>query len=280
MVVSRTTTVNCIIAALAVCLIGTLTASAATIDVIGRWEGAITVQGSEIGIAIDFAAGDSGLIGTIDIPVQQTKDLPLANIKLDSTRITFDMPGTPGEPKFAGTVAADGKTIAGDFTQSGGIFPFALKKIVAIAPDSTAAAANMPPKIKIDPTKAEQKEKPVTINWTANKSGLQWRDLTVGEGAEAKSGNMVDVHYTGWLYADGKKGSKFDSSVDRGKPFSFALGAGKVIRGWDEGVAGMKIGGKRKLVIPPELGYGKRGAPPVISSDATLIFEVELLGIK
>ena len=104
---------------------------------------------------------------------------------------------------------------------------------------------------------------------------LQIEDLQVGTGDEATSGHSVSVHYTGWLTT----GDKFDSSVDRGKPFSFALGGGQVIKGWDQGVAGMKIGGKRKLTIPPELGYGARGAPGVIPPNATLVFEVELLGV-
>ena len=88
------------------------------------------------------------------------------------------------------------------------------------------------------------------------------------------------MHYTGWLYNNGVKGTKFDSSLDRGQPFGFALGAGQVIRGWDEGVAGMKIGGKRTLIIPPELGYGARGAPGAIPPNATLMFDVELLGVQ
>jgi FKBP-type peptidyl-prolyl cis-trans isomerase len=100
-------------------------------------------------------------------------------------------------------------------------------------------------------------------------------DLVVGKGPEAVRGKTVEVHYTGWL-TDGKK---FDSSVDRGEPFSFRLGAGEVIEGWDRGVAGMKVGGKRKLTIPPEIGYGARGAPPVIPPNATLVFEVELLAV-
>jgi FKBP-type peptidyl-prolyl cis-trans isomerase FkpA len=104
---------------------------------------------------------------------------------------------------------------------------------------------------------------------------LEKVDLQVGTGAEAVSGKQVSVHYTGTL----TNGSKFDSSLDRGKPFSFKLGAGAVIRGWDEGVVGMKVGGKRKLTIPPEMAYGARGFPPVIPPNSTLVFEVELLGV-
>ena len=112
---------------------------------------------------------------------------------------------------------------------------------------------------------------------------LQKIDTQVGSGREAEPGFNVSVHYTGWLYdaaAEGKKGKKFDSSVDRGQPFEFALGAGQVIQGWDEGFAGMKIGGKRTLVIPSEMGYGARGAGGVIPPNATLIFDVELLDVK
>jgi len=106
-------------------------------------------------------------------------------------------------------------------------------------------------------------------------SGLQYIDQVVGTGEVAKAGQTVSVHYTGWL----ENGTKFDSSVDRGQPFSFPLGAGRVIKGWDEGVQGMKVGGKRRLTIPANLGYGPRGAGGVIPPNATLVFDVELLGV-
>lgn len=107
-------------------------------------------------------------------------------------------------------------------------------------------------------------------------SGLQYQDITVGTGAEAKAGQTVEVHYVG-TFLDGRK---FDSSRDRGEKFSFPLGAGRVIKGWDEGVAGMKVGGVRKLIIPSELAYGTRGAGGVIPPNTTLMFEVELFGVK
>jgi FKBP-type peptidyl-prolyl cis-trans isomerase FkpA len=111
-------------------------------------------------------------------------------------------------------------------------------------------------------------------------SGLQYEDITVGSGAEAKAGDYVSVHYTGWLQnADGSAGNKFDSSKDRNEPFEFPLGEGRVIQGWDQGVQGMKVGGLRKLIIPAALGYGARGAGGVIPPHATLIFDVELLGV-
>jgi len=111
-------------------------------------------------------------------------------------------------------------------------------------------------------------------------SGLQITDTKAGTGATPKTGQICVMHYTGWLYQNGAKGAKFDSSVDRGQPFEFPIGTGRVIKGWDEGVASMKVGGKRTLVIPPDLGYGARGAGGVIPPNATLIFEVELLGVK
>jgi peptidylprolyl isomerase len=112
-----------------------------------------------------------------------------------------------------------------------------------------------------------------------NPSGLQIIDTVPGTGASG-AGKTATVHYTGWLYENGAKGAKFDSSVDRNEPFSFRVGGGQVIKGWDEGVATMKVGGKRTLIIPPELGYGARGAGGVIPANATLMFDVELLSVK
>jgi FKBP-type peptidyl-prolyl cis-trans isomerase len=119
-------------------------------------------------------------------------------------------------------------------------------------------------------------EKGSNAGETVTASGLKYVDQVVGAGDVAVAGTTVSVHYTGWL----ENGKKFDSSVDRGQPFSFPLGAGRVIKGWDEGVQGMKIGGKRKLTIPSDLGYGSRGAGGVIPPNATLIFDVELLGVR
>ncbi|MES2198133.1 MAG: FKBP-type peptidyl-prolyl cis-trans isomerase [Pseudomonadota bacterium] len=111
-------------------------------------------------------------------------------------------------------------------------------------------------------------------------SGLQISDSTVGTGVSPKSGQICVMHYTGWLYENGKKGKKFDSSVDRNEPFEFTIGQRQVIGGWDEGVATMKVGGKRTLIIPPALGYGARGAGGLIPPNATLMFDVELLAVK
>ena len=120
-----------------------------------------------------------------------------------------------------------------------------------------------------------QSAKPVTTG-----SGLQYIDTKPGTGATPQRNQNVSVHYTGWLFENGQKGKKFDSSVDRGQPFQFPVGAGRVIAGWDEGVGSMKVGGKRTLIIPPNLGYGARGAGGVIPPNATLMFDVELLGVN
>jgi FKBP-type peptidyl-prolyl cis-trans isomerase FkpA len=116
------------------------------------------------------------------------------------------------------------------------------------------------------------------MSMTTTPTGLQYEDTLVGDGPEAKSGRIT-VHYTGWLYNNGQQGAKFDSSKDRNDPFQFHLGAGQVIQGWDQGFAGMKVGGKRTLIIPSQLGYGSRGAGGVIPPNATLKFDVELLGV-
>ncbi len=141
-----------------------------------------------------------------------------------------------------------------------------LAAVLAVAGALSASAASIPQE-----DKAAQPGKEVVT-----RSGLKYVDLKVGEGEEAKAGKTVEVHYTGWL----ENNTKFDSSLDRGKPFVFRLGEGQVIKGWDEGVAGMKVGGKRKLTIPSALGYGKTGAGEVIPPGATLVFEVELLGVR
>ena len=114
---------------------------------------------------------------------------------------------------------------------------------------------------------------------TQTPSGLSYEDTVAGTGASPQRGQTCVMHYTGWLWINGAKGSKFDSSLDRGQPFEFPLGQGRVIKGWDEGVATMKVGGKRTLLIPPQLGYGDRGAAGVIPPGATLLFEVELLRV-
>ena len=126
-----------------------------------------------------------------------------------------------------------------------------------------------------DKASAQSAARPVTTS-----TGLQIIDTKAGTGASPRSGQTVVVHYTGWLYANGAKGQKFDSSVDRSEPFEFPIGQGRVIKGWDEGVATMKIGGKRTLLIPSHLGYGDRGAGGKIPPGATLLFEVELLGVR
>jgi FKBP-type peptidyl-prolyl cis-trans isomerase FkpA len=139
---------------------------------------------------------------------------------------------------------------------------------------SALALAIIGSAIMSDPSDA-QSAKPVTTG-----SGLQYIDTKPGTGAAPKKGQTVVVHYTGWLYVNGAKGKKFDSSVDRNEPFRFPVGAGRVIAGWDEGVGSMKVGGKRTLIIPPNLGYGAQGAGGAIPPHATLIFDVELLDLN
>jgi peptidylprolyl isomerase len=151
---------------------------------------------------------------------------------------------------------------------------------VSLAPSLIAACAAfvlaiIGSTIMPDPSTAQSAAKPVTTS-----SGLQIIDTKPGTGASPRQGQTAVVHYTGWLYENGAKGKKFDSSVDRGQPFEFPVGQGRVIKGWDEGVAGMKLGGKRTLIIPASLGYGARGAGGAIPPNAMLMFDVELLGVK
>jgi len=146
-------------------------------------------------------------------------------------------------------------------------FGFLTLGVLFVTNLNTAVAAE--PKKKASTKKVQEKE-------VTTKSGLKYLEMVEGSGDKAASGKKVKVHYTGWL----TNGSKFDSSVDRGQPFEFSLGAGQVIKGWDEGVAGMKVGGKRKLTIPPQLAYGAAGAGPAIPPNSTLIFDVELLGVN
>lgn len=148
---------------------------------------------------------------------------------------------------------------------------------VALAAGLAAASASADEKKLTPPSEPEKKSE---SKMTKTPSGLQYEDTKVGTGASPKSGQTCVMHYTGWLWENGAKGKKFDSSVDRGTPFSFPLGQGRVIKGWDEGVATMKVGGKRTLLIPPDLGYGARGAGGVIPPNATLLFDVELLDAK
>jgi FKBP-type peptidyl-prolyl cis-trans isomerase len=150
--------------------------------------------------------------------------------------------------------------------------------VVALAQAQTATATKPVETVKAAATAATPPTQGTKVITTA--SGLKYEDTKVGTGAEAKAGQNVSVHYTGWLWVDSKRGSKFDSSKDRGQPFGFPLGGGRVIKGWDEGVQGMKIGGTRILTIPPSIGYGDRGAGNVIPPGATLQFEVELLDVK
>lgn len=149
--------------------------------------------------------------------------------------------------------------------------PMRVVTVLTLATLSIAATAAIVPVAAVAQT---QGAKVTTL------SGLQIIDGQVGTGASPKTGQTCVMHYTGYLYENGQKGKKFDSSVDRGQPFEFPIGTGRVIKGWDEGVATMKVGGKRTLIIPPDLGYGSRGAGGVIPPNATLIFDVELLGVK
>jgi peptidylprolyl isomerase len=156
------------------------------------------------------------------------------------------------------------------------------KRIGLLLPAALVAALASMPAIadETKPTPAPEAAKKSESKMKSTPSGLQYEDTLEGTGASPKPGQTCVMHYTGWLWENGAKGKKFDSSVDRGTPFTFPIGQGRVIKGWDEGVATMKVGGKRTLLIPPQLGYGSRGAGAVIPANATLLFEVELLDVK
>jgi FKBP-type peptidyl-prolyl cis-trans isomerase FkpA len=147
----------------------------------------------------------------------------------------------------------------------------ALTAVLATAP------ASADEKKTVTPSEPEKKSE---SKMTKTPSGLQYEDTKVGTGASPQKGQTCVMNYTGWLWENGAKGAKFDSSLDRNTPFSFPIGQGRVIKGWDEGVLTMKVGGKRTLLIPPDLGYGSRGAGGAIPPNATLVFEVELLEVK
>lgn len=152
----------------------------------------------------------------------------------------------------------------------------ALAAPAALAQEKTAPKAAAPAAAKAEaPAEAKKESKMVKTE-----SGLSYEDVVVGTGPSPATGQTCVMHYTGWLWVNGAKTTKFDSSVDRGSPFEFPIGRGRVIKGWDEGVSTMKVGGKRTLLIPPQLGYGDRGAGNVIPPGATLVFDVELLGVK
>ena len=159
--------------------------------------------------------------------------------------------------------------------------PFVVSRCLAVA--SAVAIMSLAPYETTVAQTAETAPSPSQSKMDAKITQLQSTDTTVGTGSEALKGKIAVVHYTGWLYdpaAADKKGRKFDSSVDRGQPFTFPLGGGRVIRGWDEGVVGMRVGGRRTLVIPPDMAYGSRGAGGVIPPDAVLVFDVELLDVR
>lgn len=157
-----------------------------------------------------------------------------------------------------------------------------MKKRASILLAAATALLFLAPRIFADEKThtGEKTDKKGESKMTKTASGLQYEDTKVGTGAEPKTGQTCVMHYTGWLWENNAKGKKFDSSVDRGQPFEFMLGMGRVIKGWDEGVSTMKVGGKRNLLIPPQLAYGARGAGSAVPPNATLLFEVELLGIK
>ncbi len=228
--------------------------------------------------AVVVVAGDST---KVEIKAKQEVPEQVKQVIGDSTK---------AEIKAKQEVPEQVKQVIGDSTKAEikikHEIPEQLKKTIG---DSTKAEGKANPEApgqvkKGTDQKAAEGIKAGAQKGTENKmqttaTGLKIIDKVVGTGEEAVKGDQVEVHYTGWLWDNGKKGTKFDSSVDRGKPFAFKLGAGQVIKGWDEGVAGMKIGGTRELIIPPALAYGQRAVGGVIPANSTLMFEVELLKV-
>jgi FKBP-type peptidyl-prolyl cis-trans isomerase len=157
--------------------------------------------------------------------------------------------------------------------------PLCLIAGMATATDQTTPAEEKTPEATVTDTTSSAKEQPVTkkVEWIKTESGMQYVDLVVGQGTEAAKGMTVQVHYTGWLWENGVQGKQFDSSVPRKQPLTFRLGGGQMIKGFDEGTTGMKIGGKRQIILPPSMAYGEKGAGGVIPPNATLLFELELV---
>ena len=160
------------------------------------------------------------------------------------------------------------------------LVPAALVSAAFVAAVAVAPAIADEKTTPAPPAENKSAEKKSEMKMNSSPSGLQWTDTKEGTGPSPQKGQICVMDYTGWLWENGAKGKKFDSSVDRGTPFEFPIGQGRVIKGWDEGVATMKVGGKRTLLIPPQLGYGARGAGGVIPPNATLLFEVELIAVK
>ncbi len=246
---------------------------------IGRWEGKVEVQQSWLDVIVHFAEGDTGLVGTVDLPMQNKEGQPVSDITVDSNAVSFSAPIMNGVT-FSGLLSENDSTLTGDMLQGEQTYPFTLT--LTEAPEAEEGADQETPDTTkpASPESAEETEKPKEPEWVTTDSGLKMRDLVVGTGAEAKTGDQVEVHYTGWFWNDGEKGDIFDSSHKRNTTFAFPLGQGKVIKGWDEGVVDMKEGGKRELLIPSDLAYGDRGHPAGIPPKATLFFEVELISVK
>ncbi len=246
----------------------------------GKWEGSIEIQQTSLDVIVRFAESDEGLRGTVDFPMQKKRGLPVSDLTVDSTGISFAVPGMMNGVAFSGTLMNNDSTLAGDFLQDGQTYPFSLTLTEEIEPEEAAEEEPVDTTEAAKTEEAVQEDTPEKPEWITTDTGLKMRDIVTGTGAEASNGDTVEVHYTGWFWNDDAKGDIFDSSHKRNATFSFTLGEGQVIKGWDEGVVGMKAGGKRELLIPSDLAYGDRGHPAGIPPKATLFFEVELISVK